>query len=151
MTTKHYDMKVRKWVSGVVAAIALFVLLPNVGLASTNNRGYYEDCGNVTCTRWISVASSKSLYANRMNSANAEWSLLAGIKCGTIGVFTFGTAGVVCGVWDGWMIYKFNRAMEDASLHNGCVKWKWSRQGGQGFPTDWTWTTPARDAKCKWS
>ncbi len=162
MTTKQYGMKVRKWVSGVLAAIALFALIPNVGLAKPNTAGiavqnapltanpaYFQDCGWTTCTRWINVATTKWMYDNRMNSTNAAWAAIAGVKCGAAGVFTAGSGGVVCVAWDGHMIYKMNKAMEDASRNKGCVKWKWSRQFGQGFPTDWTWTTPARDAKCK--
>jgi peptidoglycan hydrolase-like protein with peptidoglycan-binding domain len=34
--TKQYGMKARKWVSGILAAIALFVLIPDVGLANPN-------------------------------------------------------------------------------------------------------------------
>lgn len=117
----------------------------------TADPSYIQDCGIVTCTRWISVATTKWMYDNRMNSTNAAWAAIAGVKCGVVGVFTVGTAGVAYGAWDGYMIYKMNKAMEDASRNRGCVKWKWNRQFGQGFPTDWTWTTPARDAKCKWS
>lgn len=117
----------------------------------TADPSYIQDCGIVTCTHWISVATTKWMYENRMNSTNAAWAAIAGVKCGAVGVFAFGSAGVACGAWDGYMIYKMNVAMENAWRGNGCVKWKWSRQFGQGFPIDWTWTTPARDAKCKWS
>jgi hypothetical protein len=164
MTTKQYGMKVRKWFGGVLAAIAVFVLIPSVGLASpktaetavqnaplTANAAYYQDCGIATCTRWVNVASTKWMYDNRMNSTNAAWAAVAGVKCGAYGVFIWAPAGVGCVAWDGYMVYKMNKALEDASRNKGCVKWKWSRQFGQVYPTDWSWTTPARDAKCKWS
>jgi hypothetical protein len=117
----------------------------------TANAAYLQDCGIATCTRWVNVASTKWMYDNRMNSTNAAWGAVAGVKCGAYGFFIWGPAGIACGAWDGYMIYKMNKALEDASANKGCVKWKWSRQFGQVYPTDWSWTTPARDAKCKWS
>jgi hypothetical protein len=108
---------------------------------------YFQDCGWVTCTRWVNVAVSKAINDHRTGSATAAWALIGVVKCGALALAT-GAGGFVCAVWDGWLVLDMNKAIENAALNRGCIKWKWSRQLGQGYPTDWDWTTPARTSKC---
>ena len=109
---------------------------------------YFQDCGWVTCTRWVSVQATKYIFVNRFNSQNAYWALFGLVKCGAVGIITAGSLGLACGAWEARLVLDMNRAFENAVLNKGCVKWKWSRQFGQGWTTDWDWTTPARTSKC---
>lgn len=109
---------------------------------------YFQDCGWVTCTRWTSVYATKFIYDNRFNSQNAYWAMFGLVKCGAAGIITAGSLGLACGAWEARLVLDMNRAFENAVLNKGCVKWKWSRQFGQGWTTDWDWTTPTRTSKC---
>jgi hypothetical protein len=115
---------------------------------------FYEDCGWTTCTRWISVATTKALYNNRMNTVMAGQGGIAAVMCGLL-VAASGPAapavGLACVVWTAWLVADLANAFDSAHANRGCVKWKWSRQLGKAVTVDFDWTTPSRTGKCKWS
>jgi hypothetical protein len=44
-------------------------------------RDYFQDCGNVTCTRWIDVRVTRQIYDNRFASSTSGWELIFGVRC----------------------------------------------------------------------
>ena len=112
---------------------------------------YYQDCGWTTCTRWVSVNTTKWTYQNRMSTVLAGQGGVAAVMCGilTAAAGPAATAvGLACLAWVSWLVYDLSSSMESAVLNKGCLKWKWSRQLGQAVTTGFDWTTPTRTSKC---
>lgn len=108
---------------------------------------YYADCGLVTCTRWVSVASTRNLYLNRFNSTSSAWQLIHGAKC-AISLLGGPLVGTGCAVFTAWLIHDMTANLEYAGQNKRCIVVKYSRQLGFAFPTDYSNTSPANTKKC---
>lgn len=109
---------------------------------------YVTNCGNITCTRYISVATTNSIFKDRFNSTWSGWSVTYGAICLGAALIS-GPGGVVCGFISLLLIDDLVTNLEYAGKNGKCLLIKYTRIGGLATAFDFSNASPSSNSYCK--